>query len=79
MTPFQALRATIDELINGLLHLQPFPQGHPINLQLEGVYITPFLEEYLLPMIYKGYIYPLEHIRRLKPQCAITAKVIPFF
>lgn len=71
--PFQVLRAMIDKLILGLLQLHPLQR--PLMHQ-EEVCITPFLIGYLLPTfaIYKGYTDQVNHIRRFKRLCEITAK-----
>lgn len=42
--------AMIDELILGLLQLCLLPYRCPLNLHQEEVFITPFLEGYLLPL-----------------------------
>lgn len=74
MLPFQPLTgATLNDLINGLLQLQPLPHWCPLNLQPKEVYITPFFEGYPLPTFvsYRGCTDPFKYLRRSKCNCEI--------
>lgn len=66
----------VDEILNAVLDLEPFPDMRPRELFAEEVYFTPFPSRYRFPtfIIYHGHTNPLKHLRRFVRQCGATAQ-----